>query len=205
MQGEWILVAKDEKNYYLYKEWFGSCAGCDAYHSYFEYKEKFEIKFAKQFAKEYFPFLKADMKEFLYFIKERKLKSIFPANIKDVYSDINYDDALIEITGSVLLEEGLPIKLDDILKTKNAELKHKLLTTFGYEEFLKVSKYSVIDENGDDQLIKIEPDIYFAYVKDASTPRKYLLRVPPNMRGIKQAIAWTFNMRENEFRPLVET
>jgi len=205
MQGEWILVAKSENKYFVYKEWFGSCPGCDAYHSFFEYKENFTLERAQLFAKEYFPFLESNTEEFLYFIKERQLQKILPASIKDKYSDINYDVAIREITGNILLEETLPVILDDVLHTQNAELKHKLLVAFGYEKFLEASDYKVIDAHGEDQLIKIEPNIFFAYVKDASTPRKYLLRVPPNMRNIQEALAWTFNMRPDEYRPIIET
>jgi hypothetical protein len=34
---------------------------------------------------------------------------------------------------------------------------------------------------------------------------RYWLRVPPRVRTCQEAVAWTFGVREAEYRPLVET
>jgi hypothetical protein len=35
--------------------------------------------------------------------------------------------------------------------------------------------------------------------------KKYVLRVPPTMARARQAVAWTFGMREDRYRPTRET
>jgi hypothetical protein len=35
--------------------------------------------------------------------------------------------------------------------------------------------------------------------------KDYFLRVPPNMERARQAVAWTFDMDENEYAPEVQT
>jgi hypothetical protein len=47
--------------------------------------------------------------------------------------------------------------------------------------------------------------IRFLLVKDSSTDRRYLLCVPDDMQRVRQAKAWTFNVREEEYAPLIET
>jgi Domain of unknown function (DUF6745) len=43
-----------------------------------------------------------------------------------------------------------------------------------------------------------------AHVKDDSTPRRYFLRVPPDMQTLHEAIARTFKMSSDEYQPLAE-
>jgi len=42
-------------------------------------------------------------------------------------------------------------------------------------------------------------------VIDSTTNNIYLLRVPPDMQTVSQAVAWTFDMNKEEYRPLKET
>jgi hypothetical protein len=42
-------------------------------------------------------------------------------------------------------------------------------------------------------------------VKCPSTGRKYFLRVPPDMVRAREAVAWTFNVPEADYRPTVQT
>ncbi len=35
--------------------------------------------------------------------------------------------------------------------------------------------------------------------------RRYFLRVPPHMRTAREAVAWTFDVPPEEYRPLTET
>jgi len=37
------------------------------------------------------------------------------------------------------------------------------------------------------------------------TARTYWLRVPPDMRTARQAVAWTFELDEGEYAPTVQT
>jgi hypothetical protein len=102
------------------------------------------------------------------------------------------------------LAENVDVTADDILKAPNQELKQRALKLFGYERFVAEVEMEEIHRDGENALLR-KGDIVFAYVKDSSTPRRYLLRVPPNSKTVHEAIAWTFNMRPDEYRPLVET
>lgn len=45
----------------------------------------------------------------------------------------------------------------------------------------------------------------YVHVQDASTPHQYYLRVPPTIQTVAEAIAWSFNMTVEEYRPAQET
>jgi len=98
----------------------------------------------------------------------------------------------------------------EITKCKNAEIRRLILEEFGYEKFVEFMKGVTIHTDGDSKLIKInwhkdEETMKFVRVKDSSTSRYYLLRVPPETKTCKQGIAWTFDMKENQYNPLKET
>ena len=42
-------------------------------------------------------------------------------------------------------------------------------------------------------------------VQDASTKRQYFLRVPPEMRTAREAVAWSFGIDPDDYVPAVET
>jgi len=99
---------------------------------------------------------------------------------------------------------------EDIIHCRNVEIRRILIERFGYEKFLLEMKGIVIHENGDYKLIKLdwhekEEPIKLIRVKDSSTNRLYLLRVPPNMKTCKEAVAWTFGLNQEEYNPLKET
>ena len=61
------------------------------------------------------------------------------------------------------------------------------------------------DETGD--LFHINAgnrNLAYVRVKDPSTDREYWLRVPTNMERARQAVAWTYHLREDEYKPLAE-
>jgi hypothetical protein len=54
-------------------------------------------------------------------------------------------------------------------------------------------------------LRKNEEPIFLVKVKDPSLQVYYMLRVPPNVRTCKEAIAWTFGLSSEEYNPIMET
>lgn len=108
------------------------------------------------------------------------------------------------------LRIGEPITPQDVLSCVNQTLKHQALVQCGYERFVEELGSVTIDTDGDDSLILIrqgdkQRPIVFVYVKDATGDKRYLLRVPPDMRRVRQAIAWTFGLSEREYKPSMET
>lgn len=199
-QGEWLMLAKGEKDYFVYKDYYGSCSGCDSYQA----EEPKTLSQAKKFAESYKSFIEVPIETMRNLVTRGTLHKIFPANVKDSYSDLKPDEFVVDAQIAVKLEENLAITVDDLLACKNQEIKQTALKRFGYENFVREAKMDEIDRDGEDALLR-KDDIVFAYVKDSSTPRRYLLRVPPTMKTVKQAIAWTFNLSPSEYAPLVET
>jgi hypothetical protein len=204
-QGEWMMLARDATNYYVYKDWYGSCSGCDAYEAEMDYStDGVPMEKALKFAESYPPFIEIPHETMRNLVKNGTLGTVLPANINDKYSDIDLPAFTSDMALAAKLAENVDVTADDILKAPNQELKQRALKLFGYERFVAEVEMEEIHRDGENALLR-KGDIVFAYVKDSSTPRRYLLRVPPNSKTVHEAIAWTFNMRPDEYRPLVET
>jgi uncharacterized protein DUF6745 len=132
------------------------------------------------------------------------LGSVFPANVRDSVGGEDIGDFIYEAALASKLQEGMPIAMSDILGTKYHRLRQHALAAFGYERFAAESPLSELDRIGEDVLFA-GGVLAFAYVKDRSKPRRYLLSVPPHMKSLAEAIAWTFNIRPDAYQPLIET
>lgn len=96
-----------------------------------------------------------------------------------------------------------------ITQINNATLRREALNFYGLEKFFKEMNTQLIHQDGKQQLLtlrwhKNEEPITMVKVIDSSTKDVYLLRVPPDMQTVKQAVAWTFNMNSNEYHPIKE-
>jgi hypothetical protein len=209
-QGIWLLVAKDVDNYYIYKDYFGSCSGCDELEGEFD-KGEVELSKAQAFVeKHYHPFLTISKGQMAEIVKSGNLELLFPKNVRTYDDKIDYADVESDIMLSLAMDQGL-VTGDLILKAKNQEIKQKALKQLGYEEFVKQVHSTIIHTDGPDELIEIvsgipkTDPIKFLHVKDVSTERMYLLRVPPTIQRVKQGKAWTFGMGEEEYLPIKET
>ena len=205
-QGEWMMLARTADTFYVYKDSYGSCSGCDSYEAAgFGWRDDgISMDAARKFAEDYKPFIEIPRATMRNLVKNGTLGNVLPANIRDTYSDIDLPSFTNDMALATKLSENMDVTADDILKAPNQELKQKALKQFGYERFVAEVQMVEIDRDGENALLK-KDDIVFAYVKDSSTPRRYLLRVPPTMKRVREAIAWTFNMTEAEYQPLAET
>jgi hypothetical protein len=98
----------------------------------------------------------------------------------------------------------------DVLDIKNTAIRRICLEQLGYGRFLAQVDHQIIEKSGDYDLVKIdwhkqEEPIYLVKVKCPSTGAFYTLRVPPHVLTVKQAIAWTFNLKADEYSPEKET
>jgi len=97
----------------------------------------------------------------------------------------------------------------DIISCSNLEVRRELMRDFKYENLVKELRGIVINTDKTGELIKLqvrkEESMKFVKVKDASTDREYIIRVPPNMKTCKEAVAWTFGLGEKEYNPERET
>jgi hypothetical protein len=106
------------------------------------------------------------------------------------------------------------ITVDEVIGERNVELRRVLLERMGYQTFLEHARAEVIDEDEDPggrrQLLRMalpeDEDLVVLSVKDPSTERAYILRVPPAMQSCHQAAAWIAGFENpDDYRPLIET
>lgn len=96
----------------------------------------------------------------------------------------------------------------------NAELRRIMLEMYGMENYLRRSKARKIHQDefgvlyrkhffGDEPLVVVE--VTNSTPEPDGSRRRYILRVPPDIVTAREAVAWTFGMRESEYRPSAES
>lgn len=82
---------------------------------------------------------------------------------------------------------------------KEAEDVNKILS-------IRVSHFRNIEVNREiNRLFGNVRKLMYVQVKDPSTDRQYFLPVPSTMKKAKQAISWTFRLKEDEYNPIQQT
>lgn len=113
-----------------------------------------------------------------------------------------------------LIEERDKLRVEDIEKERNAEMRSIKLELFGLERYVRESGAELVDEDRFGALYRRRTAggeiITVVRVRNATAEadgrrREYFLSVPPNMERARQAVAWTFGLREEEYDPEVET
>jgi hypothetical protein len=106
------------------------------------------------------------------------------------------------------------INAREVLDETNAELRRVKLERMGFERFLEEASPQVLDSDtdrgGERRLLRVEMDddepLICVSVGCPSTGRRYLIRVPPDTKTCRQAVAWTAGFDDaNEYVPLMET
>lgn len=94
------------------------------------------------------------------------------------------------------------VSLQEFEAVQNQELRRFIIET--HPEFISSVTAATLDENGPNKLLAFNNQTVWLWVKDASTERRYLLQVPSEMKRVRQALAWTFNMEEDDYAPIAE-
>jgi hypothetical protein len=106
------------------------------------------------------------------------------------------------------------ITVEGILKEPNLEMRRVLLERFGIERFMLSAHTEVVDSDqdagGPRQLLRVQFDggeaLLCVAVQCPSTGNRYVLRVPPQIRTCRQAVAWTAGFTNpDDYQPMVET
>lgn len=109
-----------------------------------------------------------------------------------------------------------PITLNEIMFADNETTRRELIKAYcsvsgkGLTAFLADSAAEFVDESEYGVLVHArmaigaEP-ISAVIVKCPSTGETYALRVPPHMRSAREAVAWTFGLAYQEYRPIAES
>ncbi len=132
--------------------------------------------------------------------------------------DLSYWNGVRIPTEALTAPDKLIQKGMRALSNLNLESRRATLEIIGIERFASVlGGFEVLDEYVDPygypvQLVRtkrkeptVEDYIYFVRVHCSSTGRAYQLGVPPWLRSAHGALAWTFQMNANEYRPQLET
>ena len=114
-----------------------------------------------------------------------------------------------------IIEEKEKITPDKIDKERNVEIRRAMVEIIGAENYLKAGDAQLLDESDVGKLYRRsmsapEEDIVMVEVVNSSpepdgTFKHYWLRVPPNTRTAKEAVAWTFDKSQESYRPAIET
>lgn len=206
-QGEWIMLSRDKEQYFVWKGSFGSCSGCDSYKAEIrDYSDNpLTREKALKFAEDYHSFIEIPRSTMRNLAKSGNLAQCFPLNIRDSYGDIPYDQCVRDMQTLARLEENVPCEPQDVFETHNQEIKRRALEAIGPESFMERAKAEVLDASGEEKLVRFDATHVYVYVKDASTPRRYLLRVPPETKTLRGGVAWTFGLTAEQYQPLEET
>lgn len=210
-QGEWLLFSYFEEHFYLWKDWYGSCSGCDAIQGEFYSESSLAIDDPKlvEFVKEYRPFLKMRMESAVHIAEKRgTLEHLLPANVS--YDMEEGKEVIGRQLALIVKGEAGTITAPEILEIDNQETRRVAIERFDPGLFIRETEAALVHEEGENQLYRItrpgdEEDFVFLYVKDPSTERRYVLRVPPDMRTVNEARAFTFGLPESEFTLAEET
>jgi hypothetical protein len=99
---------------------------------------------------------------------------------------------------------------DDFLNEQNLEIRRCIQERMGERFVLEFGR--VIDSGPRGTLYEVrlpgedfEEMARYVQVKDASTPRQYLLRVPPTIKTAAAGVAWSFGLSVKQYHPLQET
>src|SRR5688572_4123319 len=165
--GEWLLVATNEaETYHLYKGWYGSCSGCDAYEDMFDSSPTKDE--AVKFATDYPSFIEVPLSTMRNLVESGRLATIFPANVRE-FDDVSVADVARDVAAAFKVRHDMPFSAAEIVALTNQEIKQQALKAFGYERFVAEIGARTIHEEASDRLIAIGEDVVFLDLKDSST------------------------------------
>jgi hypothetical protein len=106
------------------------------------------------------------------------------------------------------------ITVDEIKTTNNVALRRLMIESFGAVRYLTESGSRMIDSDeygelyqqdlpGDEPLTMLR--VINSTPEPDGTHKAYYLRVTPQVRTAKEAVAWTFHMPSEEYKPAAET
>ena len=106
------------------------------------------------------------------------------------------------------------ITIQQINKEENAEIRRVMIERYGLGKYIEDSKAKIIHSSGNNilycqDLPNDEPIVMVRVLN--STPefdgslKSYFLRVPPSIVDADAAVAWTFGMTREEYKPIKET
>jgi len=119
----------------------------------------------------------------------------------------------VEVPEKVIVSP-LDLTAAEITDEWNAEVRRVMLERYSAARYLQDIGAQLVDADETGELYRAEmgedePLCMVRVVDKSALPdgsfRAYWLRVPPNMQTAREAVAWTFEVAPDEYRPLKET
>lgn len=152
----------------------------------------------------YPPYKETTFGEIIELGRENRLEEIIPIKDQPYHLRDNVEQVLRQLLLQAKIYTGQDLELLDYLEIDNTERRRELLEEYGMKKFIEDIKPEILDEQGGDYLMRIKKkpvDFVFLFLKDASTDRQYLERVPPHMTKVSEARAWQWvGIRDDIFR-----
>jgi hypothetical protein len=106
------------------------------------------------------------------------------------------------------------ITIQHIETESNAEVRRVMIEKYGQPRYLKDSGATLLHQDSlgklwvkeipnDESLVMVE--VQNSTPEPDGSVKNYFLRVPPDIREAKQAVAWTFGMKPQEYKPIAES
>lgn len=113
-----------------------------------------------------------------------------------------------------IVEDPKSITVAEIDSCANAEVRRVMLARFGEAQYLEQSNAELVHEDecgklyrrtlgGDEALVMVR--VLNSTSEPDGSIKPYFLRVPPNIKTARDAVAWTFGVSAKEYRPSVES
>jgi hypothetical protein len=110
-----------------------------------------------------------------------------------------------------LVERLDRLTVERIHAERNAELRRVMTELYGLDRYLRDAGATRVDADetgvlwrlpmrGDEELVMVE--VSNSTPEPDGSSRRYWLRVPPGTRSARQAVAWTFGLEADGYRPL---
>jgi len=142
-----------------------------------------------------------------------KLKFDFPIKFEDISNAVNIEyreQALRKFGYENYIKEGFDKShVEKIIESDGNEITHTYYPTYcseaAYHNAYYIQELSrAVYKRNEERIIVLRDGIAFLQVKDSSTGKTYFLKVPPDMRDVQEAKAWTFGLSKKQYKPLME-
>jgi hypothetical protein len=113
-----------------------------------------------------------------------------------------------------LIDQLPRLRVKDIQAQANVELRRVMLEYYGFDRYLRDAGATRVHQDGmgtlwraefDDDQPLVMVEVVNVTPEPDGTHRIYWLRVPPTVASAREAVAWTFGLNPDRYRPLRET
>ena len=134
----------------------------------------------------------------------------------DIWGTINYYFNGILVPSKYMTR---PEKLgfEEVISNSNAEVRAVGIRIYGFDRMLNEDRFDVLEIEKDTNYMLLkwnakDPDESFCLVRvfngtlnEDGTRNIYYLTVPPDVKSVREAVAWTFYKKTEDYHPVVET